>query len=340
MKVDLNPQKEKNNPVTVSATELLNLKIETIPCLVEPFLQKVGLTCIGGSSDTGKSSLLRYLCMCIVAGKAEFLGFKINSEHKRAIYVSTEDDKIAIAYLLRKQNKDIEENDESFEGLHFIFDTLNLESKLDTILTQTPADIVCIDAFGDLYEGEMNQSNKVRTFLQKYHNLAQKYQCLIIFLHHCAKRTEEREPSKHNLLGSQGFEAKMRLVLELKNDNIDEHLKHLCIVKGNYLPASAKKESYVLKLTENMTFDNTGERLLLEKLVKSNESETQKYERAKELRAQGLSYDEIKKDLGFGSKGSVTKLFQKFEKQNAASPTFPQETQETKQETADVKLPH
>ena len=69
--------------LTVSAEDLLNRNITSIPCLVEPFLQKVGLACIGGSSDTGKSSFLRFLCLSIVSGKSDFIGFSLNAEHKR-----------------------------------------------------------------------------------------------------------------------------------------------------------------------------------------------------------------------------------------------------------------
>ena len=108
---------------SISAMDLLNRRIENIPCLVEPLLQKVGLACIAGSSDTGKSSLLRYLCMCVVSGETDFLGFAIRAKHKQAIYVSTEDDETAVAYLLNKQNCGMQIEPGRVQGLKFIFDT-------------------------------------------------------------------------------------------------------------------------------------------------------------------------------------------------------------------------
>ena len=232
-------------------------------------MHKTGLACIVGSSDTGKSSLLRYLCICVVSGKSDFLGFPIHAKHKRAFYVSTEDDEIAISYLLGKQNEDLQENISNFNGLRFIFETENLVETLDDILTKQPADLVCIDAFSDIYRGGMNEGNQVRGFLNQYSQLGQKHQCLMLFLHHCGKRTENFVPSKNNIIGSQAFEAKMRLVMELRNDMTDETLKHLCIVKGNYLPPDHKNESYRLRFTDNMTFINTGERTPFENLAKT-----------------------------------------------------------------------
>ena len=57
---------------------------------------------MAGSSNTGKSYLLRYLCLCIVSGETDFLNFNIQARHKRAIYVSTEDDETAIAESERR----------------------------------------------------------------------------------------------------------------------------------------------------------------------------------------------------------------------------------------------
>jgi len=297
---------------SVSAMELLSRNIDSIPCVVEPFLQKVGLACIAGSSDTGKSSFLRYLCMCIVSGKNDFLGFKIRAEHRRAIYVSTEDDEMAIVYLLNKQNQCLQAEPTALQGLQFIFDTENILQTLDENLSNQSADIVCIDAFTDLYGRSMNESTQVRGFLNDYSQLAQKHKCLILFLHHCGKRTEELTPSKHNLLGSQAFEAKMRLVMELRSDIADTNLKHLCIVKGNYLPATAKNDSYCLHFTENMTFENTGNRSPIETLAKANDDGKQKYDQLIGFLKAGHTQEQAAKHFGYANKSSISRLIKKF----------------------------
>lgn len=149
----------------VSGEVLLNRKVESIPCVIEPIFQMVGLACIAGGSDAGKSSFLRYLCMCIVAGLEYFIGFPIKSKYRRAIYVSTEDDENAINFLINKQNLDMGLESSILKDLSFVFDTENLLDKLDRMMTEKPVDLVCLDAFGDLYSGSMNDSAQVRTFL-------------------------------------------------------------------------------------------------------------------------------------------------------------------------------
>lgn len=327
---------ELNKVQYVSGKELLLRKMEDIPCVINPLLQKVGLACIAGSSDCGKSSFLRNLCMCIVSGKSGFIGFGINGERRKAIYVSTEDDEVAVGYLLNKQNKDLQIDAEELKELRFVFDTTNLISNLDNMMSENPVDVVCIDALTDLYGKSMNESNQVRVFLNEYSQLAQRHQCLILFLHHCGKRTEEAAPNKNNLLGSQGIEAKMRLVMELRTDITNPTLKHLCVVKGNYLPSTSKHESYQLRFTENMTFENTGERIPFESLVKQDDGGKQKYEQIKELQKQGLSMEKIAERMGYASKSSVSRLVTKFEKNQSKEISFECDDEESSEENDEV----
>ena len=88
----------------------------------------------------------------------------------------------------------------------------------------------------------------------------------------------------------------------------------MCIVKGNYLPANYKRESFVLQFDEpNFHFTNTGERVPFELLVKSvnTEQDKEKWQQAKELTDKGLTYEAIANIMGFASKGTISKLLKK-----------------------------
>lgn len=251
----------------ISGLDLLNLNTEFIPMLYDDLIPQVGVWALVGASDTGKSMMLRQLAMC-VAGNMPFLEMECKATHKRAVVVCTEDDDFATSYLLRKQNKSIRLNDEQSMNVQFLFDTDNLIESIENELKQTPADLVIIDAFGDVYDGkDLNQNNQVRTFLNKFTQLANKYKCSIGFLHHTGKRTGDLAPSKHNAIGSQGFEAKMRLVIELRLDVNSPDLRHFCVVKGNYIPQGMKNSSIVVKMDDNLTFSATGERVEYSKLT-------------------------------------------------------------------------
>lgn len=281
----------------VTGRQMLDMGLVELPYLVDKIFPKTGLVAIAGSSDTGKSSLLRQFATSIVIGEPDFLGFKINAEHKRVIYVSTEDDMYSVAMLLNKQNP-TNLSSEMYERLGYIFDTENLISKLKAILSKHKVDCIIIDAFSDLFSGEINSTSRVRSFLQVYSQIAEKYKCLIIFLHHTGKKTEFQPPSKNNLLGSQGFEAKMRLVIELRRDPYNKDLRHLCIVKGNYLKDEYKDSSYKLKFDEHMRFTNLNQRVSFSNLYiscnKTNEDKNEEFiKKAKELKSAGKPIREI-----------------------------------------------
>ncbi len=297
----------KKKVVPISASVLLNRKMESLPKLIDPIFPKVGLVCLAGSSDTGKSALLRQLCLHVVAGEERFIGFQVTPEHHRAIYVSTEDDSQAVSYLLNLQNKQKKYTAEQIEGLQYVFESEDLMENLERLLKEKPVDVVIIDCFTDLFggKGTINESTQVRAFLNPYKELADRHQCLVIFLHHTGKRTGDFEPNKSNLLGSQGIEAKMRLVIELRQDQDDPAIRHACIVKGNYLSQEYKNESYELRFDEQMIFHNTGNRKPFEELQKrsserSPEHREQLKEQVKKLSASGKSQREISQQLHIG----------------------------------------
>lgn len=251
-----------------TALELFSMGEESIPCLINPIIPKIGIFAIYGSSDTGKSMLFRQLAISIAKG-SEFLGFNINATSNKVVFIATEDDHISTSYLLRKQAG-------SFKGLENItmnFETENIPEFLENHLSNNEADLIIIDCFSDVFGQNLVDTALIRQNLNLYRSIANKYKCAIGFLHHSGKRTQNLVPSKDNILSGQGFEAKMRLAIELRNDPIDSDIKHLCIVKGNYLSSEYKSASYKLSFdTNTFLFNNTGERTNYEDLaIKTDE---------------------------------------------------------------------
>ncbi len=258
---------------TMTAKELLALNITEIPMLIDGLMQKTGLVGITGSSDVGKSCFLRQLALTVTRGDSQFLGFSVNSESGKVIYVSTEDMMLDLAYIIRKHLGNPTEIEECWENLYFINDTEDIDNRLNGMMENLKPDCVIIDAFTDIHTGDLNMSTTVRGPLNKFKELAQKHQSLFVVLNHVGKKTEKKAPHKHNSLGSQGFEAKMRMLAEIRIDNSDKDKRHLCIVKGNYLPNEDKQYSIVLKMNKDtLLYENTGDKVAFEDLSSSGSS--------------------------------------------------------------------
>lgn len=266
-----NASKQKNfSDDSYSGLNLFKMDYEKLPTLIDPIFPQVGLVSLIGSSDTGKSTFLRQLALSIVLGLNDFIGYKINSRTRNVIFVSTEDDpastSVSIKKPLQKLLKDHQVDDSALNHLKFIFDvdlekdsSKNLFKVLNKDLSEVGADLIIIDAFTDVFSGDINSSTKVREFLSQFSKITKKHNCLVLFLHHTGKNTSKYSASKNNALGSQAFEAKMRVMLELKHYPNDEYKRTVTITKGNYISTEIKKDCKVLDFNEdNLLFSFSG----------------------------------------------------------------------------------
>lgn len=245
---------------TINAYELLNNPIKTIPYLVEPLFPKTGLVALVGSSDCGKSTFLRQLAMSIVTKQADFLGYTINALHNNILYISTEDGYEAMSAIMKKQFSNQSANINTLQ-LQFCFDVEDAIEYLNNYFSvpENLLDCVIIDAFGDVFNGDSNMVSKVRPFLNQFKIISERNNCLIMFLHHTGKNADKKEPNKSNILGSQGFEAKMRFILELRKDPQIANKRYLHFLKGNYLSEEYKSKVIGLEIDENLILKNIGE---------------------------------------------------------------------------------
>lgn len=250
---------------TTSMRELLENPAERQPVLVEPLFPQCGLGAVIGSSDCGKSTLLRQLAACVAGGR-DFLLWKTFPVHKSVLYVSTEDDSSAMSELLKRQNKAWQLSKEEAERVEFLFSCDCIAEKVEACLVAKPVDLVIIDTFGDICKDDISQSNNIRNLLNLFADTARRHGCFILFAHHIRKTGENTAPSKLNALGSQAFEAKMRVLIELRRSKRNKDLLHLCIVKGNYLPNDYKQQSFDLQTDSDMNFTATGGRTELSEI--------------------------------------------------------------------------
>lgn len=318
-----NIKKPDVDPTFISALDLFNKNIDIIPSLLEPFLQKTGLASLVGASDSGKSTFLRQLSVSIAMNLKTFLGFTLNSKHNKVIYVSTEDDKSAISVSIGKQvryllDKNPEIELKSLENLSFMFETDNLLKELHNKLVKEPVDLIVIDAFTDIFSKELNANTQVRQFLNEYDKLAKKHDCLIIFLHHIGKNTLRSAPNKDSIIGSQAFEAKMRVVLELRPNRHNSVRKDLWVLKGNFLEPKHKNNSHIMAMNDSLIFENTGEKDTKSPIYKKSDPEL--VEKITEFRVAGLSCrkieDALKDTKHKTGKSTIAKILNEIDKPN------------------------
>jgi AraC-like DNA-binding protein len=96
--------------------------------------------------------------------------------------------------------------------------------------------------------------------------------------------------------------------MELRTDCERADIRHLCIVKGNYLSSEYKHDSFELRFTPELNFEATGERVPFGLLRERDEDIDKRVELAREMRAEGKTLQQIADELGYKNRSSVSML--------------------------------
>ena len=239
--------------------------------LMEPIFPQKGSAVLAGKPDTGKSQFARQLCIQIALGEKTFIDFELNPVHNKSIYVATEDNEDATRFLINKQFGGL--GKQAVENLRFIFaDTMNQEEiikNLNEQLTLEPVDLVVIDSFGDIFQGnDSNNNMAMRNTVKTFDKIGKEHNCLVLFVHHINKAAYRVAPGQEHIQGGAGLVQKVRLAIVLSEG--EGNIRYFTVVKGNYCPKMYKENSLELNFSEeSFLFSNTG------KLIPTNELGTQ-----------------------------------------------------------------
>lgn len=265
------PEELDIDKVVFTALELLARGDVEQKYLMKPIFPQKGSAVLAGKPDTGKSQFARQLCIQIALGQKSFIDFELNPIHNRSIYVATEDNEDATRFLLNKQFKGLEE--QAVENLRFIFaDTMNQEEiikNLNEQLTLQPVDLVVIDSFGDIFQGnDSNNNMAMRNTVKTFDKIGKEHNCLVLFVHHINKAAYRVAPGQEHIQGGAGLVQKVRLAIVLSEG--EGNIRYFTVVKGNYCPKQYKENSLELNFSEEtFLFSNSG------KMIPTNELGTQ-----------------------------------------------------------------
>jgi DNA-binding CsgD family transcriptional regulator/archaellum biogenesis ATPase FlaH len=257
--------------------DILQAQDDPNESIIGNIFQRGHISVFYGESDAGKSQFLQQMALAIVEARPDFMGWDIRAKNRRVVYVATEDIESDVRRVMRRMTANGEERALFHSKLEYILDDdatdgLDvLKERLEKSLDDDPADLVVIDAFLDVMDGNVNDANQVRQTLKVFQRIAKVHSCHVILLTHVSKGKQDKGASKNNILGSMAIEAKARLAIEYKKDPdpMRSDIRHVCIVKGNHLPPEMKGESFeVVRDPDSFKISPTGHRVPVEMLAK------------------------------------------------------------------------
>lgn len=235
--------------------ELMALPEDDRSFLVYPIIPRSKISMLAGKSDVGKSMFYIQLCTAIILGRSKFLDMTMEPKYRRALIITTEDDRYDIRFRLSRQLAGIKLNKAQSVNLKVVDDTTEIVPVLEVELSLKRYDLVVIDAFGDVFEGNINATNDVRRFLTSISMVLNRYQCAALIIHHEGKASTKKGPQKDKILGSSGIEQRCRSVSILSADSKIPGRRTLQVVKGNHISDEEKAKVHRYKFdSETFTY--------------------------------------------------------------------------------------
>lgn len=236
-----------------TGTELLNMDTSEIIPLIDPLLPKHEISFLAAKGDTGKSLLAQQIMLSIVLRKKECFGMTVNADYYSVIFVSTEENIKRIAERVKKQVKAMTDETPILDKLIFRVVKNDLFNFLNITLLKQKADLVIIDPFGEVIEGDENSQKDVRDYMYHMELLIKKHNCSILFLGHLRK-TAGNNPSRLDILGSTAIADRARNVFLMTKDHRTD-IRTIKIDKSNNLSEEVKRTPIRLELDpESLTF--------------------------------------------------------------------------------------
>jgi len=259
MPVPENGQQPKPPKSNYTLDEILELKENDFPKIWE-FIPRQTVAVLVGSSDCGKSTLLKQLALAIAKGDEDFLGWKLNAPHKKALIFTTEESPLDVRAVMEAQ---IGQEQEIEGNIIFEFFDDDFEDRLEKLLEEDKYDVVILDALGDLVRGHESKSEVIRPFMTKIRNLALNKDTSFIIVHHKSKAGNSRV-DKLVVKGSQSIESKARVVLDLVQT---EGMSFLTLTKGNGYSYDEKQKSWKIEFNPvSRLFKATGDYITRDQL--------------------------------------------------------------------------
>jgi len=219
---------------------------EAVPWLWEPILVKGGLSFLAGEAGQGKSTIVFDIAARVTNGDYFPASDSECFERGSVIYFNNEDDpSYTIIPRLTAAGADLGKVCIPTGSFELRADVQGIERILKEV---SDVRLLIIDPFNSyLGKADINDMGQMRSILNPYAELAQRYRVAILFVHHFNKGTAGK--ASNRMVGSTGLRAAARTVYFVERDPTEED-KRILVCDKNNLAKDRLALSCTIKLME------------------------------------------------------------------------------------------
>jgi hypothetical protein len=245
-----------------SGAEMKLLAQPKVNDLVEGIIREHALVFLAGEEGSGKSITAMNLAFAVATGRDHFLNYRV-VKHGKVIYLNNElhfEDflmrfKKMITQLAPQELAKIENFivPETMPPLDDIWEQLN------RIIRDKHPIVVVLDCFYWAHNKEENDSSEMKEMMRRLVELREKYNIVILVVHHTKKGTRHDTMHNDNMRGSSVFGGASDTVLMFKRSETDESKRLLKPTKLRHGADESRKVRLLELDPVTLWFNDLGE---------------------------------------------------------------------------------
>ena len=208
-----------------SGAELKLLKTPVVHDLVEGIIRDHALVFLAGEEGSGKSLTAMNLAIAVATGREKFLDYNV-TKHGKVIYLNNElhfeDFYMRFKKMVTKLRPDEVAKIENFIVPETMPTLEDIWLQLTKVIEEHQPVMVVLDCLYWAHDKEENDSTEMKALMRRLVELRERFNTVILVLHHTKKGTRNETMHNDNMRGSSVFGGASDTVLMFKRSAIDE----------------------------------------------------------------------------------------------------------------------
>lgn len=217
-----------------------------------------------GPAKSGKTIFCENLAFAIVSGRENFLGIPIELKKSKILFISMEEN--PDMRILQRGNKQIkgfsrEERELIKSNLHYSDNNFlrSIENDshwdlLEELIKEYKSNIVFIDST-NRFNVDIQERLDANYMMQRFRDLAEKYNCSIVLIHHTIKSQENKPLTLNKMSGSSALSRDADFFIGI--NRLTNGTRYLKFVESRYFQFDEKCK--VISIQENSLIDLNSE---------------------------------------------------------------------------------
>ncbi len=213
-----------------------------------------------GPAKVGKSIFSENFALTIASGRSSFFGYPINLPKSKVFYISLEEDvnvriirrgKKQIKAFSKKEVKNINKNlTYSDEGFMRNISGADDWKALRRTIKQVKPDIVILDSINRFSE-DIEKRKKANLIMEKVRDIAERFNCAFILIHHTNKAYGNKEINMHTMSGSSALSRNAEFFIGINKIGKTRYVKQIV---NRFSSDEGACKSF--EINEDITIDN------------------------------------------------------------------------------------